>query len=274
MFTDPRFRELAIKRARIVVPWNVAFSPSDRAYLERWLIAARQAKVEPFVHFGAATGSRCPRAPCVLPSVRDYARAFRAFRRRYPGVRTVGVWNEANQRAQPTFRNPARAARYFNVARQACRGCDVVAADVLDDPNMTAWLSTFRRYAVHPWIWGLHNYRDTNRRPGQLYGGTRRMLAATPGPVWLTETGGIVKFVLPNGRTLFPRDDGRAEQATERMFSLARRYRDRIKRLYVYHWRADPPQNRFDAALLGYDGKPRPAYYKVARELDGRDFDP
>jgi hypothetical protein len=273
-FSDPHFAELGIRRARIVAPWNVALSPPDRLYLDGWLRAARAARVEPLVHFGAATGTHCPDNPCPLPTAGQYSGAFQAFRRRWPAVRTLGVWNEANQRAQPTFRHPERAAEYFNVIRRSCGGCKVVAADVLDDPNMVDWVRAFRRQARGPRIWGLHNYRDTNPRPGQIYGGTRRLLSVTRGPVWLTETGGIVKFVLPNGHSALPPSEPRADRATKRLFALAKRYRRRIRRVYLYNWRAPIPQNRFDSGLLRNDGTPRPAYSTVKRNLARRDFAP
>ena len=53
------------------------------------------------------------------------------------------------------------------------------------------------------------------------------------GKVWLTETGGIVRFVLPDGRTLFP-SEKRANVAIGRVLRLAREFRGRIERLYVY----------------------------------------
>jgi polysaccharide biosynthesis protein PslG len=273
-FTDPHFKALGIRRARIIVPWNVALSPPDELYLDGWLQAARAARVEPLVHFGAATGTHCPARPCPLPTVAAYSRAFRAFRMRWPWVRTVGVWNEANQRAQPTFRHPERAAEYFNAMRRACPGCHVVAADVLDDPNMVEWVRAFRRRADGPRIWGLHNYRDTNPRPGQIYGGTRRLLSITRGQVWLTEAGGIVKFVLPNGHTSLPPSEQRANRALKRLFALAKRYRRRIRRIYLYNWRAPIPQNRFDSGLLRNDGTPRPAYSTLKRGLGTPDFRP
>jgi polysaccharide biosynthesis protein PslG len=273
-FSDPRFAELGIRRARIVAPWNVALSPLDLRYLDTWLRAARAAKVEPLVHFGAATGTACPGRPCPLPTVSEYARAFAAFQRRWPSVRDIGIWNEANQRAQPTFRHPERAAAYYNVVRSSCRGCRIVAADVLDDPNMVEWVDVFKRYARRPRLWGLHNYRDVNPRPGQLYGGTRRLLSVTRGPAWLTETGGIVKFVLPNGHVSLPFDESRADRAVRRLFALARRYRSRIRRIYLYNWRAPIPESRFDSGLLRFDGTPRPAYSTVKRALETRDLSP
>jgi hypothetical protein len=139
---------------------------------------------------------------------------------------------------------------------------------------MERWLKVFKRTAKKPRIWGLHNYRDTNKRKGQKLGGTKRLLKAVRGQVWLTETGGIVKFVLPNGHTLFPQSERRANSATKRMFALAKRYRKRIKRLYIYHWKQSSSDNRFDAGLTRRDGSARPAYSTVRRQLRTRIFNP
>jgi hypothetical protein len=274
MFTDPLFTQLGIKRSRYFPSWNVAFKADEATWLSDWLARAQAAGVEPLISFHAALGSACPKRPCKLPSVREYTRAFRAFRARWPQVRVISPWNEANHRSQPTFRNPKRAAQFYNVVRRYCRGCKIVAADVIDEVNMERWLRAFRRTAKKPRIWGLHNYRDTNPRRGQRFGGTKRLLRAVKGQVWLTETGGIVKFVLPNGHTLFPRSERRANRATKRMFSLARRYRTRIKRLYIYHWKQSASDNRFDAGLVRRNGSARPAYGTVRKQLRTRTFNP
>ena len=34
----------------------------------------------------------------------------------------------------------------------------------------------------------------------------------------------------------------------------------RLKRMYIYHWRAAPGDTLFDSGLLSADGTPRPAY--------------
>jgi hypothetical protein len=155
-----------------------------------------------------------------------------------------------------------------------CRGCTIVAADVIDEVNMVRWLREFRRRARRPRIWGLHNYRDKNPRRGQRYGGTRLLLRSVRGRVWLTETGGIVKFVLPSGKTLFPASERRANRAVRRMFRLARRYRSRIKRLYIYHWRQPAWGTGFDAGVIRAAGGVRPAYRTVRRALRGPHFGP
>jgi hypothetical protein len=273
-FNQARFRALGLKRARVVTPWNVALSRGDRLWLDAYLTGARAAGVDPLVSFGAAHPSKCPRRPCVLPTTAVFERAFRAFRARWPWVRTIGVWNEANHRAQPTFRHPEQAAGYFDVVRRRCAGCRIVAADVIDDANMARWVGRFRTVARGARIWGLHNYRDSNPRLGQRYGGTRLLLRTVPGRIWLTETGGIVKFVLPDGRTLFPYSERRANVAMSRVLRLARQYRSRIERLYVYHWQQDTFGNRFDAGLLKADGEPRPSYHTLMRWLSTPWFSP
>jgi hypothetical protein len=274
MFTDPLFTKLKVKRARYFPSWNVALKKKEAAWLDIWVGQAQAAGVEPLISFSAALGSRCPAKPCKLPSVSEYTKAFKAFRKRWPQVKVVSPWNEANHRSQPTFKNPTRAAQYYNVVRSRCSGCKIVAADVIDEVNMESWLKTFRRTAKKPKIWGLHNYRDTNLRKGQVTGGTRRLVKAVKGQVWLTETGGIVKFVLPSGGTLFPFSESRANKAVKRMFSLAKKYRSRIKRLYIYNWRQPLLSNRFDAGLVKRSGKARPAYSTVRRTLNESAFSP
>jgi hypothetical protein len=273
-FSDDRFRALGIRRVRVVTPWNVALSRGDRLWLDEYLARARAAGVDPLVSFGAAHPSHCPARPCKLPTVATFERAFRAFRARWPWVRTVGVWNEANHRSQPTFRHPEQAARYFNVVRRRCGGCRIVAADVIDDANMVRWVTRFRSVARGARIWGLHNYRDGNPRRGQRYGGTKQLLRTVRGSIWLTETGGIVSFVLPDGRRLFPYSEKRANVALGRVLRLAKQYRGRIARLYVYHWQQDAFANRFDAGLLNKNGEPRASYHTLKRWLGTPWFTP
>ena len=274
MFSQPLFSQLRVKRSRIFPPWNVALQRGHARALDAWLNTARAGGIEPLISFSQSVGSRCPRKPCKLPTVREFTRAFRAFRKRWPSVRVVSPWNEANHRSQPTFKNPKRAAQYYNVVRKLCRGCKIVAADVIDERNMERWLSVFRRTAIRPRLWGLHNYKDTNPRRGQQFGGTRRLVRAVRGQIWLTETGGLARFVLPSGGTLFPFSLSRQDRAVKRMFSLAKRYRSRIKRLYIYNWFGQTRSNRFDAGLVNPNGSARPAYNTVRRMLRTSTFNP
>jgi hypothetical protein len=267
-FTNHTFRSLHVKRSRYVAPWNVALVKSQRSRFDAWYKAARKAHVKDvMIAFSATSGSRCPARPCSLPSARSYTRAFRAFRRRYKGVHTIQPWNEANSPTQPTgpWRKGARAAaNYFNIVKRNCRKCTVTAADVLDlsRRTMARWVHQFRRYVHYrPTLWGLHNYTDTNKRSGL----TAAFLRMVPGKVWLTETGGIVYFQEASGRVDFKFSERRAATATRRMFSLARKYRRRIGRLYVYQWSIDLSGQRFDAGLVRANGTLRPAFYVLRK---------
>lgn len=254
-FSDPLFRRLGVARSRLNTPWNSIFT--EPARLAAWLEAARAAGVEPLVAFEHARGDACPAQPCGLPSVADYTRALSAFHRRYPWVHLLQPWNEANSATQPTGKHPERAAAYYEAAKKVCPGCTITAADVLDGSNLERWLGRFKA-ALHGTptpLWGLHNYSDTNRFRST---GTKRMLASVPGEIWLTEAGGIVSFMTADGRTALAYDEERAARAIRYLFSLARLSR-RITRLYIYQWKIDFPGNRFDAGLVGPDGRPRPA---------------
>jgi hypothetical protein len=255
IFSDPLFRRLGFVRSRLNTPWNSIFS--EPARLAKWLNAARAAGVEPLVAFERARGSACPEQPCALPSVADYRRAVSAFHRRYPWVRLLQPWNEANSATQPTGKNPERAAAYYQALRSVCRDCTVTAADVLDGSNLARWLMRFKAAlgGTPTPLWGLHNYSDTNRFRTT---GTKRMLALVKGEIWFTEAGGIVSFKTADGRSPLPYDERRAARAIRFLFRLAR-LSPRITRIYIYQWKIDFPGNRFDAGLVGPDGKTRPA---------------
>jgi hypothetical protein len=254
-FSDPLFRKLGVARSRLNTPWNSVFTEPQR--LDQWLSAARAAGVEPLIAFEHARGDACPAQPCRLPTVAAYTRAVSAFHKRYPWVHLLQPWNEANSATQPTGKHPERAAAYYLAVRKVCPGCVITTADVLDGSNLERWLGRFKSAlngSPTP-LWGLHNYSDTNRFRTS---GTKRMLASVRGEIWLTEAGGIVSFMTSDGRTALPYDENRAARAIRFLFSLAR-LSPRITRIYVYQWKIDFPGNRFDAGLVGPDGKPRPS---------------
>ena len=254
MFSSPLFRRLGVRHARLVAAYDTVRVKFEREIVDNWLAAARAAGVEPFITFAHSRVH-----PERLPSVAEYTADVRAFRRRYPGVTTYAPWNEINHRSQPTARAPERAAEYYNALRRECGGCTVVAADVLDQAGVTQYLARFRRRVDgDPRLWGLHNYSDTNRFRDR---GTRAVLGAVRGDVWLTETGGVASF----GRS-FPYDLARQARAVRYMVRLARST-PRIKRLYVYNWTGAPRDARFDAGLTTPAGRPRPAYRALARAL-------
>ena len=165
------------------------------------MLRARAARQDVLVTFTARRGCYLPSGRyskarvCRAPSASAYRNAFGMFDAKFPWVKTYSAWNEINHKSQPTFKSPRTAAGYYNVLRaQARKGkFRVMAADMLDTPNMSRYLASFRRYAKgSPKLWGLHNYGDVNRRRTTF---TKAMLRTVPGEVWLTETGGIVKLL-------------------------------------------------------------------------------
>src|SRR4051812_4079472 len=188
MLEDPRFAALGLRDSRIVVPYDVAVDPVPLARYAPVLDLARARGVRMLVSFAASA-----RTPARLPSARSYRRAVRAFRTRFPWVHDLGAWNEANHVLQPTARHPGRAARLYNALRAECPRCRIVAADVLDQAGFATWVRRFRRVARAPRIWGLHDYVDVNRFRDVSVPRMRRATGRR-GQVWLTETGGVVRF--------------------------------------------------------------------------------
>nr|MBA3746759.1 hypothetical protein [Solirubrobacterales bacterium] len=115
MFTAEAFGELDIKYARLVVAYDATRVDFERAIVDQWLGAARAAGVEPFITFHHSRVK-----PKRLPSVAEFRRDFRAFRKRYPQVKVYAPWNEVNHVSQPTSKSPKRAAEYYNVVVKDC----------------------------------------------------------------------------------------------------------------------------------------------------------
>ena len=138
----------------------------------------------------------------------------------------------------------------------------MLAAEVLDMPNMVRWVRAFRRKAkAEPRWWGMHNYIDANRFHTTS---TRRLLRATKGKIWLTEVGGIVerRNVRKVGFDESPRHAARAlTWVFRRLVPLS----PRLQRVYVYHWNLTPLRENWDSALIGPRGAPRPALSIVLR---------
>jgi hypothetical protein len=272
MFDSARWQSLKLKRTRYLVPWDWNKSAAQMAettgYMNRARAARQQVLVTFMAHRGCWNGRRYSRSKvCRAPSAKAYRSAFRAFDNAFPWVKTYSAWNEVNHASQPTFKKPGLAVRYYDVLRKDARKrkFKVMAADLLDTSNMRAYLRSFMRKAKgSPRLWGLHNYQDVNRRTSA---DTRLMLSMVPGQVWLTETGGIVKF---QGFRYSPK---RAAARTKWMLKLANRYdsrqrglRSKITQLFVYRWFGEASRSaRFDAGLVNASGSPRPAYRVFAK---------
>jgi hypothetical protein len=267
MFDSAAWQSLKLKRVRYLVPWDYANHQDQRAAFDQYMLRARAARQDVLVTFTAHRGCYLPSGRyskakvCRAPSASAYRNAFAMFDAKFPWVKTYSAWNEINHKSQPTFKSPKKAAGYYNVLRAEARKGKfrVMAADVLDTPNMSRYLASFRRYAKgSPKLWGLHNYGDVNRRRTTF---TKQMLRTVPGEVWLTETGGIVKL-LPS----FRHSPSRAAARTKGLFRLVENYdtrrrgmRSKIARLFVYSFYGAEPSARFDAGLVNPDGSPRMA---------------
>ena len=158
---DPRFRDLSLKRFRIVVPWNLAILPSGgqytvvRRYFENLIDKIYAAGQEPLVAFGdgvpVADGDDTPgddHLNDLNPPVATYSYGVKQFRLN-PKFERIGLftpWNEPNFVHRATGADPERAARYWNRVDRQCnrpkpdenqRRCVPVAGDVLDNYTLT-----------------------------------------------------------------------------------------------------------------------------------------
>lgn len=261
MFTDPLFTGLDIKYARVSVSWDALTRDWQRQELDAWMDAAHAAGVQPLVAWDHSRGPN-HRA---LPTPSRFKYEFLRFRQRYPWVTTFAAWNEANHCGEPTCHRPKLVAAYYRKMRQACQSCTLLAAEVIDLPNMTWWVREFQRdLRAHPKIWGLHNYLDANRLRTS---GTKALLRATGHSlIWFTETGGIVKR--RNRSTItFPESARHAATATRWLFDKLVPLSGRITRVYLYQWSAGIDET-WDSGLVGPHGKPRPAFNVVRAEVE------
>jgi hypothetical protein len=251
---DPSFHDLGVRDVRYIAPWDSFRTAPQLAEIDAYMRAARAANMRVLLGFGHSREARLAHR---LPSLRAFEREFRKFRARYPWVKDYLTWNEANHCSQPTCKHPERAAKFYLAVRRNCRGCRIVAADVLDGTRMVSWVKRFQKaLGQRRVIWGLHNYIDANRFRTT---GTRALLKAVKGDIWFTETGGIVKR-RNNSPVTFPQSTRHAAAATSYVFRLAR-LSSRVKRVYFYHWAPAPiPLPTWDSALVDAKDRPRPAY--------------
>ncbi|HEX8159677.1 MAG TPA: hypothetical protein VF526_20025, partial [Solirubrobacteraceae bacterium] len=252
---DPRLRnELSMTAGRLVVRWDVA--TADPARVDGWLAAARSRGIRPFVVFNRTPETRCPSAPCVLPTVSQFTAAFRAFRRRWPAVTEFAPWNEVNVRSQPPYDDPQRAAEFYNAMVAECPSCTVLGAELLDSTDAAGYVRRMAPFIpVEPKAWGIHNYEDINHFRTT---GTDAILKVTKSEIWLTEAAGLVRYVDGSGNVLYPYDERFAARATSYLFDYVQAHPDRIARVYYYAWRnRSANDDRFDTALLRRDGSKR-----------------
>src|SRR3954470_799210 len=266
LFSQASWQKLKLKRVRYIVSWDYAKQGFEQTEVSSFLNAARAAKQDVLVEFnarrGCFTGTRYKKTKaCRAPSASAYKKAVRNFRKQFPFVKTFAPWNEVNHVSQPTYRKPKLAATYYKAMKSVCKKCTVMAADVLDSSNVASYLRKFQKATKHKGrIWGLHNYKDVNRHQTK---GIRNVASVTKGQIWLTETGGFVQFKGSGG---FKYSLKRAAKSAKYMFSLAKKNK-RVKRIYVYRWFGEKRSARFDAGLVGPDGKSRPGLTQFRKSI-------
>lgn len=268
MFVNPLWRQLHTKIARYIAPYDAAVRPYSLQIARQWIATAEAAHQQILVAFYHSEYT-----PTRMPSLAVYRRDVQKFIKLFPKVRQYQPWNETNRgNVAHLFSSPSpmESANDYKVLESVCKGCTVLGLDILDGPSVSPslrYIGEFESDIVRlkvpmPQLWGLHNYSDTNRFQSTR---TRAILAAVPGQIWLTETGGIVKFggAFPNRKGSGLR---RAASALSYMFWLAAS-NSRIRRLYIFQWSGASGSARFDAGLTDPHYNPRPGYVIVCRQL-------
>jgi hypothetical protein len=261
MFSDERFVDLDIRYARYMIPWDVMRVPADLARLTDWLDAAKAAGVQPLLTFGH---SLRPDKRRTMPTPAQFRAEFVKLRRAFPWVRTFATWNEANHCGEPYCHKPEKAAELYRALSASCPKCTILAAELLDEPNMVDWVKAFvHELGWWPRYWGLHNYLDANRWRTV---GTQSLLDATKhSQIWLTETGGVV--ARRNASTItFPMNTRHAAQSLSWIFRDLVPLSRRITRVYLYEWSASTSYDTWDSALINPHGKIRPAFTVLSNE--------
>jgi hypothetical protein len=271
MFSSPLFMQLHTRIARYIVPYDAAVRSYDLDKAETWIHEAEADHIQVLVAFYHSEYT-----PTKLPSVATYKHDVEKFVKLFPHVKQYQAFDEANRGNIPYVLSSPSAtldAQYYQALLRVCHRCTVVGLDVLDAQNIYPTLQYIAEFkqeigrlkTIMPKIWGLHNYSDVNRFETWR---TRDLAQALGGQVWLTETGGIVKFAGD-----FTNHDGagltRAAKALKLMFSIAAS-NPNVKRLYIFDWSGGVASTRFDAGLTDAKGNPRPGYLVVCRALHGQ----
>jgi hypothetical protein len=269
MFADPLYQHLHTKIVRYIAPYDAMVHRDSENLAIAFIRDAEAQHQQVLVAF-----YHSEHTPTVLPSVSSYQHDVSKFVKHFPHVRQYQSWDEANRgNVRGAFSSPSAvsSARYYQALKRVCLSCTVIGLDVLDAQNIGPTLSYIAEFrheigvlkTIMPSIWGLHNYSDVNRLESWR---THQIVKAFGGgQVWLTETGGIVKFggsfTNVNGSGL-----KRAAKVIKYMFSLASAI-PQVKRLYIYDWTGGTSSTRFDAGLMNARNVPREGYVVVCKTL-------
>jgi hypothetical protein len=129
--------------------------------------------------------------------------------------------------------------------------------------HLGPWLRAYIKGLRHrPAAWALHDYFEIRgRNTSQL----RTLMSMTSGPIWLDETGGVLR----RGHWQYHNQSANAAARDEQfLLSLTKRYH-RIARIYHYQWRGNPLAG-WDSGLIAPNGRPRPAYNLLLKWLQSQ----
>jgi len=264
MFADPRFVDLDLKTARYFVPYDVATNAFQLTRLDVWMAGARRDGISPLITLERSSDPKTKKKGA--PSVAKYRSTVRFLRKRYPIVKAYSAWNEPNDGGQPTFKKPGLVASYVKVLQQECKGCKILAGDLLDNPNMVTYAKAVEKaMKKKAAIWGLHSYGDANNFRTTA---TRKLLKGVKGKIWLTEVGGVVARRSAFSKAKFKGTGvAHAAKATKFLFDKIAKLSPRIERMYLYHWNSSSPTDSWDSAFIGPDGTERPALALLRKQL-------
>ena len=237
--------------------------------------AARLLRPRPRAATSAATTSGCSnaqrRGADVLLTINHHSRVadaaadarrstaatVRILRKRYPWVTHDGRrgTRPTTTRSRRTTARGARRSTTTSCARSAA-AARIVAADVLDGQNMLPWLATFKRYAKRRASGACTTTATPTTSARCARPRTRQLLRGRQGR-GLADRGRRDR-PLRHRATAAARAARRARRAPSSARSRSRASSRRIKRVYLYHWDADPKFLTWDSAFVAAE-RPRAA---------------
>ena len=252
MFADANWKALKLKKTRYFVEWNAIDQPGEIANADAFVVAANARQRQgAHAHLDRRHQHR-PAQP--LPSLASYKTKVKALVDRYKtvGVTDWGVWNEANHKSQPTEKNPKRAAQYYKAMKGFCKGCKIVALDVLDQAGVEGYIARWLKAA------GLGGQeREDHRHPQLLAGqpphhGEEGRATATPAPRGSSRpcarrtrrrSSGTRRRAASRASARRSPATGRASRAGRSSCStMIKTYDKDVERLYSYNWFGTDPR--------------------------------